>query len=223
MHTFDALSEKFNPYNMYTSILHTHVLVVSLFLLYYLIKAVLLFANKPVTLQNMSAKFRIAEMIVSVLFLLTGLYLAINTGNTGSWLWVKLIAVFLSIPLAVIGFKKLNKGFALLSLMLLIYAYGISETKSVFFKKETTVIKNFSSDDASVAGKSIYESECMRCHGDDGKLGLSGSKDLTASTLTREERIELINNGKNTMPAYKSVLTHQQVEAVADYVTQLKK
>lgn len=201
---------------MYTGILHTHTLVVSLFLLIYLIKTALLVFGKTEMLQNFTKKFRVPEMIISVLFFATGIYLAINTGNAGTWLWVKLAAVLISIPLAVIGFKRLNKNLALLSLILLIYSYGISETKSLFFKRENKTI-------SSVDGKEIYETKCVSCHGEDGKSGMSGAKDLTVSQLKPEEKISLITNGKNTMKAYKEILTPDQINAVAEYTETLKK
>jgi uncharacterized membrane protein SirB2 len=201
---------------MYTGILHTHTLVVSLFLLIYLIKTGLLVIGKTDQLLSFSKKIKIPEMIVSVLFFATGIYLAVNTGNSGTWLWVKLAAVLISIPLAVIGFKKLNKNLAILSLILLIYSYGISETKSPFFKKENTVV-------ASVDGKEIFEAKCISCHGIDGKLGMSGAKDLSLSQLKPEEKINIINNGKNSMKGYKAVLTSEQITAVAAYVESFKK
>lgn len=200
---------------MYTGILHTHTLVVSLFLLIYLIKTVLLFLGKIEQLQSFSKKFRIPEMVISALFFATGIFLAVKTGNSGTWLWVKLAAVLISIPLAVIGFKKLNKNLALLSLILLIYSYGISETKSAIFKKEITAV-------TAVDGKEIYEAKCINCHGADGKLGMSGAKDLTLSVLKPEEKITLITNGKSTMKPYKDVLTAEQITAVAAYTETFK-
>lgn len=201
---------------MYTGILHTHTLVVSLFLLIYLVKTILLVSGKNDQLQSFSKKIRIPEIVVSVLFFATGIYLTVMTGNSGTWLWVKLAAVLISIPLAVIGFKRFNKNLALLSLILLIYAYGISETKSPFFKKENTTV-------ASVDGKLIYESKCISCHGADGKLGMSGSKDLSLSQLKPEEKINLITNGKNAMMAYKNDLNEGQIKAVAEYTETFKK
>ncbi|HQU99980.1 MAG: SirB2 family protein [Bacteroidia bacterium] len=201
---------------MYTGIMHTHTLVVSLFLLIYLVKTGLLFFNKTAVLQTFSAKIKVPEMIISTLFLLTGVYLAINTGNGGNWLWAKLVAVFVSIPLAVIAFKKQNKNLALLSLMALMYAYGVSETKSAFFKPEEKP------GTASYNGREVYETYCISCHGADGKLMLSGAKDLTLSPLTLDQRIALINSGKNAMPAYAKTLSAAQIQAVAVYTQTIK-
>ena len=206
---------------MYTGMLHTHKLVVMLFVIIYLIKTALLMFDKNELLKKFAAKTKVFEIIVSVLFLATGIYLAINTGNKGSWLWVKIAIVALSIPLAVIGFKKEKKPLALLAMMCLVYAYGISETKSPTFKIVTGNIK-FESVPQADLGKSIYESKCIICHGADGKLALSGAKDLTQSQLTLEQKTELIKNGKNAMMPYKDQLTDEQVKAVAEYVTSMQ-
>ena len=200
---------------MYTGILHTHTLVVSLFLIIYLIKTGLLMFDKNELLQTFTRKIKVTEMIISFLFFATGIYLAVNTGNAGNWLWVKLIAVLISIPLAVIGFKKMNKGLAFLSLILLIFSYGISETKNPLFKNENTAV-------TSNDGKIIYEAKCLHCHGTDGKMGLSGARDLTQSQLKYEEKILIISNGKNAMMGFKDQLNEQQIKAVADYVESLK-
>ena len=206
---------------MYTGILHTHTLVVSLFIVLYLIKATLLVLNRHAALDNFVKKTKVAEMIISTLFLLTGIYLAVNTGNKGTWLWVKLFVIACTIPLAVIAFKKKNSSLALISLMALIYAYGISETKSISMKKADTAV-NTEGLEGAAAGKVIFESKCQSCHGADGKLGLSGAKDLTQSALSPQEKIDIITNGKKTMAAYKDQLSQEQIAAVADYVQTLK-
>ena len=206
---------------MFTGMLHTHKLVVILFLLQYLIKTILLLMNKTEALQNYTKKTKVPEMIVSTLFLATGIYLAMNSGINGNWLWVKLIAVFASIPIAVVAFKKMNKGLAVLSLLLIIYAYGVSETHSPVFKKSHND-NEFANVSPELLGKAIYDSKCVNCHGSDGKSGLSGSKDLTLSVLTHEEKINTISAGKNAMKAYKDQLTVEQIVSVADYIETLK-
>ena len=55
----------------------------------------------------------------------------------------------------------------------------------------------------NLEGKKTFETYCILCHGADGKLGLNGSKDLSISTLSIEEKITQITNGKNTMTPFK--------------------
>jgi len=75
---------------------------------------------------------------------------------------------------------------------------------------------------SNVDGAKIYKINCTICHGMNGKLGINGSKDITVSTLTKEERIQLIKNGKNTMTPFKALLSAEEIEAVAEYTFQLK-
>lgn len=82
-------------------------------------------------------------------------------------------------------------------------------------KADTTVPPN---------GKELYLENCAVCHGEDGKLGASGAKDLTVSTLSDNEVLQRINEGKNGMPPMKSALeTKENVAAVADYVKGMRK
>ena len=48
-------------------------------------------------------------------------------------------------------------------------------------------------------------------------MGLNGAKDLTASVLQKNERIELITKGKNIMPPFNTLLTEKEIEAVATF------
>ena len=91
----------------------THFIVVTIFFLIYLVKTLLLLANKNEVLQSFSKKVKVLEMIVSFLFLATGVYLMFQLPEIKPMLIIKITIVFLSIPLAVIGFKKGNKGLAI--------------------------------------------------------------------------------------------------------------
>jgi mono/diheme cytochrome c family protein len=71
-------------------------------------------------------------------------------------------------------------------------------------------------------GKQVYETNCAACHGVDGKLGLNGSKDLTKSIMSLEDKIARINEGKSPMPPYKNLLKKEEIEAVAIYIGKLK-
>jgi mono/diheme cytochrome c family protein/uncharacterized membrane protein SirB2 len=229
---------------MMTGLLHTHTLSVVLFLLIYLIKCVLLWTNTA-RLDAFAQKIRVPEMIVSALFLITGLALAYNNASigVGSWFWVKLGAVFAAIPVAVVGYRRHNKYLATLSLLLIFYAYGVSETKSARMNKRdfaeagrqmalanhpelATVMtepmdssgKTNANYDLVAHGKSVFLAQCALCHGEDGKKGLGGAKNLQETRLDKNQIMDLLLNGKNTMPSYRNVLSQQEMMAVVAYV-----
>lgn len=72
------------------------------------------------------------------------------------------------------------------------------------------------------SGQELYQQKCVSCHGSDGKLGVAGAKDITASMLTVDERVQLITNGKGTMPAFKPQLSEEEIKKVAEYSVTLK-
>ena len=72
------------------------------------------------------------------------------------------------------------------------------------------------------AGASLFESNCTSCHGSDGKLCMLGAKDLSISVMTKDEMMEIITNGKNTMTPFGNILSKEDVGTVADHVQTLK-
>ena len=72
-------------------------------------------------------------------------------------------------------------------------------------------------------GKGLYLQFCQSCHGEDGKKGLLGAKDLSTSTLNQDEIVYVITNGSNNMMPYKSILDNEQIKTIADYIKNLKK
>ncbi|MEM1137750.1 MAG: hypothetical protein AAGI07_18065, partial [Bacteroidota bacterium] len=79
---------------MYTGLLHTHKLVVVLFLLIYLIKTVLLLIGKKDNLDTFSKKVKIPEMVISFLFLITGAVMLFQLPEIKILLIIKIVAVF---------------------------------------------------------------------------------------------------------------------------------
>lgn len=71
-------------------------------------------------------------------------------------------------------------------------------------------------------GEVIFNSQCAMCHGRKGDLGLSGAKDLTKSTITKEEMTAVVNNGRNGMMPYKAILTPDQIRDVVDHAFTLR-
>jgi mono/diheme cytochrome c family protein len=67
-------------------------------------------------------------------------------------------------------------------------------------------------------GKSVFLAQCALCHGEDGKKGLGGAKNLEETRLDKNQIMDLLLKGKNTMPSYRNVLSEQEMMAVVAYV-----
>jgi uncharacterized membrane protein SirB2 len=155
---------------MEKGILHTHLLSVILFLLIYLIKTVLLLSNKNEGLAKFTKIVKVPEMIISTLFLATGIYLLTQIPEIKSLLIIKIIMVLISIPLAIIGFKKKNKVLAVLSFLLIIGAYGLAEMSK---KQKSRSMETIT--EATINGHELFNASCISCHGEDGKTRSNGS------------------------------------------------
>ncbi len=212
---------------MYTGLLHTHRLVVILFLLLYLVKLVLLLMGRAETLATFTKRTRIPEMIISALFLLTGVGMLFMIAEINVLHIVKILVVLAAIPVAVIGFRKANKLLATLSVLLIIGAYGLSEMNKIGVVD--TEIASVVTDPAAADydqlahGKALYERNCVVCHGPQGMKQGSGAKNLTVSQLNDEELHTLLVKGKKTMPAYGELYTEAEITAATAYVKTLRK
>ena len=71
-------------------------------------------------------------------------------------------------------------------------------------------------------GQAIFQKNCVRCHGANGKRGANGAHDLTKSNLNAFGRSYLVINGLGKMPAFGKKLTPAQVEEVVAYSLTLK-
>ncbi len=216
--------------------LHLHITSVILFLLLYTVKTILLLANKNELLDKVRAKTKIADMVLGSLMVVTGAYLLTVIPKIETYFYVKILVALASIPVGIIAFKKRNKVMAVILLIAFIYVYGVAETGSLTFKKErinlnemavtntnADTILSANKENAIKNGQQIYNIVCIACHGMDGKLGVGGAKDLSVSTLTHAEKVNIITNGKGLMTPYKGQLSEQEIEAVTGYVDSLKK
>jgi cytochrome c6 len=71
-------------------------------------------------------------------------------------------------------------------------------------------------------GQLIFQKNCVRCHGKDGRLGLNGAHDLTKSNLNTMGRTYLVTNGMGKMPSFSKTLTPAQIAQVVAYSLTLK-
>lgn len=75
---------------------------------------------------------------------------------------------------------------------------------------------------APAPGQLLYQKNCQRCHGPDGRLGRNGAHDLTKSNLNAFGRTYLVVNGMRKMPSFSKTLTPAQIEQVVAYSLTLK-
>lgn len=93
-----------------------------------------------------------------------------------------------------------------------VWACSSTESESVHSSEASAAVPN---------GQQLYKSYCVTCHGINGDMKGSGAFDLTVSTLTLDERIHVITNGRNAMASFKSLLSPEKIRAVAEYTLQL--
>ncbi|MEO6036911.1 MAG: cytochrome c [Saprospiraceae bacterium] len=110
---------------------------------------------------------------------------------------------------------------------LLLFLSGIAliscESDADKIARRTAAAQKAGQNSVGPDGMAVFRQNCVICHGADGKLGLNGAKDLTASTRPLEERIQIITQGKNLMTPFGTILSPEEIAAVAAYTLQLKK
>ncbi|GAB4419483.1 MAG: hypothetical protein OHK0039_31940 [Bacteroidia bacterium] len=213
---------------MYTGLLHSHRLVVILFLLLYVVKLALLIFGKAGQLDTFSRRTRIPEMVLSALFLLTGIGLLTMVAQITTMVLIKLAMVFASIPVAIIGFRRKNVWLGALSVLLIVGAYGMAEANKVGVDA-TPLAAGLITDplndgyDKLAHGGAIYTRNCVVCHGADGQAGKSGAKNLATTQLADADIEALLLAGKNSMPAYGKLLGEADRAAVIAYLRTFKR
>ena len=198
-----------------------HLIVVILFLIIYLIKTPLLLLNKSEALAKFTKIVKVPEMIISFAFLATGVWMLVELPVINTLMIVKIIVVLLSIPIAIVGFKKKNKVFATLALLMIIGAYGLAEVSKKKRIQGNEIVTDKAAATKADIGKTVYDAKCTNCHGPQGNAGVAGAKDLSATAMSEDEIKHIVRNGKGMMPP--ADLTDEQVDAVTEYVKALKK
>jgi mono/diheme cytochrome c family protein len=72
---------------------------------------------------------------------------------------------------------------------------------------------------ANEAGAAGYAANCAACHGADG-TGASAPA-VSGTSLSNEELVSIIANGRGGMPGYSATLATEEIEAIAQFVADL--
>ena len=207
-----------------------HLYSVMIFLLLYVIKTILLFTSST-NLDKFIRATKVIEIIISISFLVTGLWLLFILGAVKTLMIIKFIMVFASIPIAMIAFKRRRKAMAVIALLLIVGAYGMSEAakKKPFIPSKVEVSGN--ADDVTKIGIKTYVANCAMCHGKDGKKMYREATDLSTSTMNQVDAEKMISEGSSItskpgqvkMPAFFPETLHEdEINAVAVYIQSLK-
>lgn len=214
---------------MDTGMLHTHKLVVSLYLLQLLVRVILMVAAKKETLDKYSKAMRIPHMVLATIMLGTGVYLMVKApGGVQPYIWVKIGLVLASIPLGVVGSKRGSVALTGFAFLLLAGVMVLGFAKPAFLRNSATETIDPSKAAADLdmikvkAGQALYEQKCTLCHGGDGAAGFQKAANLAKSTLADAEIINIIQKGKGIMPP-NADLSSEQVDQVKEFVKYLRK
>jgi mono/diheme cytochrome c family protein len=215
---------------MDTGILHSHVLLVVLYIVLFTVKVILLLTNQKNLLVTFNGKTRILHIILASLMLLTGIILAYRSPvGLADFSIAKYILILLGVVLGVISVKKLNKALALTALFAFAYALGIAKTDSILLQGEESRVRealqsfpgNLEEQKAE-RGKAIYEQACLHCHGEKGDAQFRKAFNLATSLSSDNVKAAAIKYGRNAMPKYE-YLSDSQIQDVIAYINGFSK
>lgn len=210
---------------MDTGILHTHHLIVGLYLLYVLTIAFFIITQKKNAVTTIRGKFKFIRIGIEVLMLMTGGYLMFKAPLGLSLItYVKLGGLVLSVVLLVIAQKRMSAPMAMLSLAMLLYVYMVAKKRDLTLGPEEMRVHNafLQGTNSTEKGKLIYEIACERCHGKTGEAQYRKAKNLKTTSLDVQRLSAFIKAGAGIMPSY-DYLTQDEMNALIDYLQTLKK
>lgn len=112
-------------------------------------------------------------------------------------------------------------GYRIISLFILCLALGACSNCTPGVEDTSNIVPAVPSNPALLAGRQIFEKNCMSCHGEDGTAGIGGAanfKTLRADSLTM---MQTVSQGRHNMPAFGEMLSGEEVQEVITYVKSL--
>lgn len=86
---------------------------------------------------------------------------------------------------------------------------------------ETQKPKEESNTDVTLSEQELYSNNCMSCHGGNLQGGVGPALDKIGAKLTKEELIDIMKNGKGSMPSMPQ-MSDQAQEKLADWLVNKK-
>jgi len=124
--------------------------------------------------------------------------------------WKVILVVFL-VPIVIVSCSEGNKQTS---------SAAKAKTTSEKSKAENTEAEKPKANTLA-AGKRVYNTYCLTCHGQKGNMGASGAHDLTKTTLSFAESVQVITEGRGLMTPHK-FLGEKKIKDVAKYIESFK-
>ncbi len=95
-----------------------------------------------------------------------------------------------------------------------------------FFLFSKSAEANVAAGEMATSPRSLYVSNCARCHGSDGKSQTAQGKKLDADNISgggisTAKAVRIITSGKGKMPGFGRKLTPAQISSIAAYIKSL--
>ena len=120
-----------------------------------------------------------------------------------------------------VNMKNITK-FGIVSAFLVVGAFFLfSNSAQASLSSSENVINS-----EAVSPRSLYVSNCARCHGSNGKSQTALGKkleadDISGGGVSTSKAVRIITSGRGKMPSFKKKLSSAQIASIAEYIKSL--
>lgn len=206
-----------------------HFATTTLYIVFFLVKVVLVLTNKEEQLKVFKKKTLVLEISLPLIFIITGVIMLMQGSPLyhfagAAWFHPKMTGMVLGIILGIIGIKKMNKVLVVIALFCFLSIHGYTEMQEAKMNKGTT--ENLSTSDLAteehLSDEKIFQTHCANCHRGSEEKNLAGAPVLAHSTLNFEEKVAKIKSGGGGMTAFEKILKAQEIISLVHYIDSAK-
>jgi cytochrome c5 len=156
--------------------------------------------------------------------LLSGLLMLFQIAEIRTLFIAKLVIVVVALLISWVSFQKVQKGLAVLALLMLVGAYGMADMNRRYIASRDNLPQGLITEvsnpqyNEGLHGQALYQLHCENCHGEQGDRGLSGASNLRTSVLSKDQMETFVRYGFSVMPAYGEDFSDQEIKAILNYV-----